>query len=149
MHTATLTFNQMERRADRALGVVLWAKHVKHTAEGVLLFSVLNLSLRSLLRSLSSKHLESLSDEQAKDLTKTLTELHEGLAGILEHEGVCLLKRTRVFVRPIEKLEQNAEDIADVVHDLRLSCNQEFRAIVADCVTSINTAQSAEPVGRM
>jgi hypothetical protein len=32
MHTATLTFENMGRKADRTLGIVLFAKHVRHEA---------------------------------------------------------------------------------------------------------------------
>jgi hypothetical protein len=149
MHT-TLTFDQMDRSADRTLAIVLWARHVKNVAEGTLLFATLNAFLRSLVRSLSrDEKLNSLSDEQTKELTLKLTELHTHLAEMLDHNGIVLLRRKSLFRGSIDGIEESAEDLCDIVHDLKLSYNQDFRAIVADCVTSISSAHTTEPVGRM
>src|SRR5580658_7265238 len=84
MHT-TVTFDQMERRAERTLGVALWAKHVKNVAEGTVLFAGLHTLLRSLVRSLSKdEKLNSLSDKELVELTASLTELHDHLASMLD-----------------------------------------------------------------
>ncbi len=148
--TTSLTFDQMERSADRTLAVVLWAKHVKHITEGVFLFAILNQLLRSLVRSLSADDkLNSLSEDQVKELTSTLREIHDGLLQVLDHNAMCLLKRKVLFKASIASIEESAEDLSDIIENLVLSCNPDFRAIVADCVQSISSAQSAEPVGRM
>ena len=149
MHT-TLTFDQMERSADRTLAVVLWAKHVKHVTEGVVLFAILNQLLRSLVQSLSADDkLNSLSEPQVKELTSRLREIHEGLLQVLEHNAMCLLKRKALFKGSIVSIEESTEDLSDIIENLVLSCNSDFRAIVADAVQSISSAHSAEPVGRM
>jgi len=148
--STTLTFDQMERSADRTLAVVLWAKHVKYVTEGVVLFAFLNQLLRSLVRGLSADDkLNSLSEDQIKELTSTLREIHEGLLQVLEHNAMCLLKRKVLFKGSIASIEERAEDLSDIIENLVLSCNSDFRAIVADCVTSISSAHSAEPVARM
>jgi hypothetical protein len=149
MNTTTLTFDQIERSADRTLAVVLWAKHAKHIAIGVVWFAVLNETLRAFVRSLSSERLNSLSDEQAKELNTTLREIHEHLVRLLDHNAMCFLRRQKMFRWFVSQLGQRAEDLSDIIEDLALSCNAEFRAIVADSVKSISSAHSAEPVGRV
>ncbi len=149
MHT-TMTFDQMERSADRTLAVVLWAKHVKNIAEGTVLFAATNALLRSLVRSLSrDEKLNSLSDKQAKELAASLTELYDHLASMLDQNGIVLMRRNSLFRGSIDGIEQSAEDLCDIIQDLKLSYNQDFRAIVADCVTSLSSAHPVEPVGRM
>jgi signal transduction histidine kinase len=150
MTTSAITFDQMERSADRALAVVLWAKHVKNVAEGTVLFVALNKLLHSLVHSLSrNEKLNSLSDEQAKELATSLTDLYDHLASMLDQNGLILMRRNSLFKGSIDGIEQSAEDLRDIIHDLKLSYNQDFRAIVADCVTSISSAHPVEPVGRM
>ena len=149
MHT-TLTFDQMERSADRTLAVVLWAKHAKNIAEGTVLFAALHRLLRSLVRGLSrDEKLNSLSDKEANELAANLTELYDHLASMLDHNGLTLMRRNSLFRGSIDGIERSAEDLCDIIQDLKLSCNQDFRAIVADCVTSLSSAHSVEPVGSM
>jgi hypothetical protein len=93
--------------------------------------------------------LNSLSDEQVKELTLTLAEIHEQLVCVLDHNAMCFLKRMALFKRPINGIENSAENLYDIIQDLKLSCNQDFRAIVADCVQSVTAAHSADHVGRM
>jgi hypothetical protein len=145
----TLTFDEMERSADRTLAVVLWAKHAGNFAVGVVLFAVLNETLRAFVRSLSSEKLNSLSDGQAKELNGRLQEIHVQLMTVLDHNAICFLKRKKMFGWFITQLEKRAEDLSDIIEDLALSCNSEFRAIIADSVKSVSSAHSAEPVGRV
>jgi hypothetical protein len=148
MHT-TLTFDQMERSADRTLAVVLWAKHVKNIAEGTVLFAALHQLLRSLVRSLSKdEKLNALSDEQARELAASLTQLYTHLADMLGHNGLVLMRRNSLFRGSIDGIEKNAEELFDIIQDLKLSCNPDFRAIVAECVTNVS-AHSVDHVGRM
>jgi hypothetical protein len=139
----------MERSADRTLAVVLWVKHAKNLAVAVIYFTALNETLRMFVRSLSGEKLNVLSDAQATELNTTLREIHEQLVKLLDHNAICFLRRQRMFGWFIGQLEQRAEDLSDITEDLALSCNSEFRAIVADCVRSVSSAHSAEPVGHV
>lgn len=149
MSTPAITFDQIERNADRTLAIVLLAKQAKNYATGLVLFAALHQLLRSLIRSLSNEKMNSLSDEQAKELTATLQQIHAQLVGIIDHDSTCSLKRKSLFKPLIDGIEENTEDLCDIIEDLVLSCNQNFRTIVSDCVQSIVSVHSAEPVGRV
>ena len=149
MTTSTITFDQMERRADRTLAVVLWAKHAKSVAFTALWFSVLNRLVQSLVKSHSSERLNLLSDHQVKELTVRLQEIRENLVNILDHGNLCLMRRNPLLRRRIEELEESIEDLSDVIENLLLSSNSDFRAIVADCVHTIASTRSAETIGHM
>jgi hypothetical protein len=150
MRTATLTFDQMECSADRTLAVVLWVKHAKNLAVCVILLALLNEILRAFIRSLSvSGKLDSLSDEQAAELNTKLREIHQQLAKVLDHNTICLLRRKAMFKWFINQLEERSEDLSDIIENLALSCNSEFRAMIASCVKSVSPAHSAEPVARL
>jgi predicted trehalose synthase len=139
----------MEASADRTLAVVLWVKHARNIAVVIVLFAVLNETLRMFLRTLSTDRLNSLSDEQAKGLNAKLQEIHGQLAGMLDHGAMCFLRRQKMFEWFIDQLEERAEDLSDIIEDLALSYNSAFRAIVSDCVKTVSSAQSAETVARV
>ncbi len=150
MHSATLTFDQAQRSADRTLAVVLFAKHVKHIAEGVVLFAVLSRVLRTMVRSFSTteKELNSVSDDKVLELTATLREIHSNLEGLLDHEAMREVRHKMLFKRSVDSIEESTEDVCDIIEDLALSCNKDFRDMISDCVTSVTSARAlAEPVG--
>lgn len=150
MHTATLTFENMGRKADRTLGVVLFAKHVRHEAVGLLLFSVLEVTLRSLLRSASGNELlNSLSEDQAQELTSSLRKVHTGINSMLNKNAICLLKRKPLFGRLINRIEEQTEDLYDIIENLVLADNSDFRRMVAESVEKLSIGRSPEPVGHV
>ncbi len=149
MTTSTITFDQMERSADRTLAVVLWVKHVKNVAIAALWFAVLNQALRSFVKSLSGdEKLNSLSNEQVKELTAKIQEIHEHLKNILDNNAMCFIRRTPLLKSRIDGLEENVEDLSDIIENLLVAYNPEFRALVADCVQKVS-AHSAEPLAHM
>lgn len=150
MHTATLTFETMERRADRTRGMVLFAKHVRHQVVGAVLFAALNIALKRLLAPVSkAEFLNSLSREQVEKLTSHLQEMHHDLNSMLNHPVMYALKRKLLFGRMISELEEKTEDLYDVIENLTLSENPEFRMVIADCVEKLSIGRTPEPVGRM
>ena len=150
MHTATLTFEDMGRKADRTRGIVLFAKHVRHQAVGLLLFSLLEVTLRSLLNSVSGNELlNSLSEEQAQELTSSLRGVHTGINSILNKNAMCVLKRKPLLGRLINRIEEQTEDLYDIIEDLVLADNADFRKMVAECVEKLSIDRSPEPVGHM
>lgn len=153
MHT-TLTFDRVERRADRTLAIVLLARRASNMMSLVVWFAVLNSCLKSLLKSLATdKELGSISDTQAEELNKTLQEIYSMLERILRRKCVIEWQRIPVLGTSIRHAEDHAEDLGDIIEDLAFSGNQDFRSMIAECAKSIRAADtkahSAELIGRM
>ena len=146
---STLTFDQMERNADRTLAFVLWAKYVKNMALASGGMALLDQLVKSLVRSLShSDELASLSDEQAAELAKKLRELHSQIDFLLRRNIVVQWRTKMLFARSLNGLAASAEDLSDIVEDLLLSCNPGFRSVITECVKAL-PSRSVELVGRM
>ncbi|MGA8530918.1 MAG: hypothetical protein WB622_14475 [Acidobacteriaceae bacterium] len=145
--SATITFDEMERSADRTLAVALWARHVRGWISGIVFFAALHAALRGLLRSLSADtRLAALTDSQATELTARLREIHENLSHVLDHHGMRVLRTKPVFSMLISSLEEDTEDLYDIIENLVLAGDKEFRSLISDCIRHL---PSAEPVGRL
>jgi hypothetical protein len=150
MHT-TLTFDQMERRADRTLAVVLWAKNVKSTVLAAMWMAVLDQAVKALVRSFARNgdKVASLSDDQAKEIAKRFQAINSQLDFLL-HRGTVMQRRSSfLFSASINGIEGSVEDLADIIEDLILSCNPKFRSLLVECVGALASTHSAEPVGRV
>lgn len=149
MSTATITFDQMESRADRALGLTLWAKHAKYAVLLAAILALLNQCLSRVVTSFSPDKLEALSPEQATEATKKLQELHEELVRLLRMHGLVQMKSNAFYRSSIQGLQEVAEDISDIIEDLVLSENVEFRSLLAECAKDLSLPHPAGARGGM
>jgi hypothetical protein len=148
--STTLTFDEMERSADRTLAVALWARHVSGLISCITLFAILHTALRGLLRSLrSGERLSALTDREAGELADKLRELHLHLAYVLEVRGMHTLRTKPIFASLIASLEEDTEDLYDIIENLVLSTSKEFRSLISDCIQSSSSVERAEPVGQL
>ena len=147
--TTSITFDQMERNADRTLGIALWAKHAKNMALCAGLMKLLHGFLSNLVGSLSADKLDALTKEQALELTKKLQELHAQLTSLLEMPGFSQLGSRTFFRASVHGLEEATEDLGDIIEDLVLSENEEFRSLVSNCTTGLSSSRVVGSVGRM
>jgi len=139
MSTATIAFDQIEREADQTLAIVLWAKHVRYALLCAALMQVLSRALRGLVRSLSAEKLDMLSFEQTVDLKKKLSEVYSGLEGFVTFYGVQRMKASILYRRSIEDIEERTEDLSDIIEELELAGNKDFRSLLSECVEDINS----------
>ena len=91
----------------------------------------------------------SLTEEQSVELANKLRQLHSHLAYVLDHRGMCALRTKPIFSRLIASLEEDTEDLYDVIENLILSNNREFRSLISDCIQSLSPAECSEPVGQL
>ena len=150
MTTATATFDQMERSADRTLALVLWAKNVKNMVLAAGWMALLDQTAKGLVKTLShNEKLAGLSDEQAADLAKKLQEIHSQLDFLLRRNTVIQWRTKMLFAASLEGIAGSTEDLADIIEDLILSCNPKFRAMLVEGVKGLPSTHSAELIGRM
>lgn len=148
MTTSAITFDQMERQADRTLGITLWAKHAKNMVLCAGLLKLLHSFLHQLVGGLSADKINALTREQALELTKKLQELHAQLTTLLDMPGFSHLQTSTLFRASVCGLEEQTENLADIIEDLVLSENEEFRSLVSNCATGLSR-QSVGSVGGM
>jgi len=135
--SGTITFDQMERCADHTFALALFAKHASIATRVVMLMTLIAWAAKALVRTLSAERLESLTQEQAIELTKRLQETHDLLLNLCQSvERVRLYERS-FFAGPIRRLQESTEDLGDVIEDLILSENEQFRKLMAGCSDSL------------
>ncbi len=145
-----LTFDEMESKADRTLAVVLWAKNVKNMFMAAGWMALLDQTIKGLVQMLShDNRLAGLSDEQAVELVKKLQELHSQLDFMLRRNTTIQWRTKMLFATSLEGIEGSTEDLADIIEDLILSCNPEFRAVLVECVKGLPSIHSAELIGSL
>jgi len=49
----------------------------------------------------------------------------------------------------MSKIEERTEDLGDIIEDLVLSGDEQFKMLLSDCVKSISAPVISELVGRM
>lgn len=142
------TFDQMGK-AEKTLAVVLWAKNAKNVALAAVYMAVLHQTLTALVRSLGNEdELACLSDEQATELATKLQEVHSQLDFLLHRPAFKQFQNKFFFKASYEGIEEGTVDLVDVIEDLLLSCNKDFRAILGECVQALPN-QSAGLIARM
>jgi hypothetical protein len=139
MSTSTITFDQIEREADQTLAIVLWAKHIRIALLCAVFMQALSRVLRGLVRSLSAEKLDTLSPEQIIDLKKKLSEVYSGLEGFVNFYEVQRMKASILYRGSIEDLEERTEDLSDIIEELELAGNKNFRSLLSECVEDINS----------
>lgn len=150
MTAEVLTFDQMESKAERTLAVVLWVKHAKHTWSCFFYTVIVSEAVKSLVKELSAdEKLNSLNDAQAKELAEKLQAVHARLAVLMSDWRIERLRKHWPLSSAINVLGENTEDLGDIIEDLVLSYNKEFRSALSECVLGITATHPAETVGRM
>lgn len=149
MSAATMTFDQMERGADRNLAIVLWAKHVKYTTLCTFFLAILNASLKQMTDGFSSEKLGTLSSEQAIELTKRLQDLHAHLVSFLAHRSTKEMASRFLYRGSLAGLEERSEELFDIIEEMVLAENKEFKSLLSECVETINSHRQAGALARM
>lgn len=149
MTTSAITFDQMEREADRTFALALWAKHASLFSQVVMLLTLVSWAVRGLVRSLSPRQLNSLSTEHALDLTKRLQEIHEVMTQLSRMTDIHRLSERPVIGSLLQSVQNSTEDLGDIIDDLLLSENEEFKRLVASSVQTLSQHSPTETIGRM
>jgi hypothetical protein len=149
MTTSAITFDQMEREADRTFALALWAKHASVFGKVVMLLTLVSWALRGLVRSLSPDKLNSLATEHALELTKRLQETHEVMTQLSRMTDIHRLSERPVIGPLLRSVQDSTENLGDIIEDLLLSENEEFRGLVGSSVQILSQHSPVETIGRM
>lgn len=141
-----LTFNELERKSQSTKGWTLVAKNARNAVIGIATTLVVSKTLDRLVTALTPERLASLSPKNKAELTADLQELHALLVvGCRQSER----EQSRAFRLLMSKIEERTEDLGDIIEDLVLSGDEQFKMLLSDCVKSISAPVISELVGRM
>ena len=146
MATAAITFDELERNSEVTKGYALLAKNARSMFKSIVLMGLVSNKLDLLMASLAPEKLELLSEENTSKLVRDLQDLHSLLAefSCWDHRSGGLL--VRGFV---QKVQDSTEDLGDVIEDLVLSQDKEFRTLLSECVQRVSAPVMSEPIGQM
>jgi hypothetical protein len=122
------------------------AKNARNAVIGIATTLVVSKTLDRLVTALTPERLASLSPKNKAELTADLQELHALLVvGCRQSER----EQSRAFRLLMSKIEERTEDLGDIIEDLVLSGDEQFKMLLSDCVKSISAPVISELVGRM
>ena len=94
-------------------------------------------ALDQLLNTLTPKRLETLTPEQTKWLLARLQELHRLLAEFSRSSEAESIARLPIVSGYVSNLQNKTEDLDDIIEDLVLVNNEDFKNLISDCASSI------------
>src|SRR5437588_2191472 len=110
MSTATITFDEMERKSRKTMGWTLLAKATTNAFKATLLMSFAAHHLKGLVDSLTAEELARIPREDAIRLTHDLQELHKLLVSFFRSRNFEQLNNT--FIGPItNRIRESTEDL--------------------------------------
>ncbi len=145
-----ITFGEIERSADRALGYALLARVAKNFVLCIYRLRKVAGPLDELLAELKPDTLEWLAREMSEDgvrLRSRLGELHRVLAEFSRsHVGMTSLPVIQGLAR---RVRDRTEDLGDIVETMTLATNADFENLVSCCASSLGLKQPEDVVGGM
>jgi hypothetical protein len=147
MTTATLTFDQMERCADRTFALALWAKHARRIVRVTMTLTIVSQATRMLVKGFTPERLEALDSKQAIELTKRLQELHSLLLQLCRSTRLNGLANHPIFGGSIRSLQDSTEDLGEIIEDLVLSENEQFKSLIARAAQGLQEREKPQLTG--
>jgi hypothetical protein len=133
----SITFDELERRAESTLGYALLAKAARNSFIFLYRATELSVKLDSLVKVLTPEKIQSLTPAQFESLNSQLQQLHRLLYAVGKSEEFQTLRQVPLFGGSIDRLQERAEALSDVIDDLALIGDPSLKRLVSDCVTSI------------
>lgn len=128
-----ITFEHIERDADRTLGVVLLAKTTPSTLYCAFLIRRVAGGLNGFVNDCTPEFIQGLSETQADALKKRLQEIHAKLTLLCSRD----LGSVRFLAGPISRLEKSQEDLGDIIEELALIHDKDFKSLLKDAASSL------------
>jgi hypothetical protein len=135
--SVSVTFDEIERNTERAMGYAFLAKTT--TATIWLLFRLVGLSnqLDTLVRALTADKIQRLTPDQITTLGEQLRMLHRLLRELGTSEEIRSLWQIPFFRSQRDRLQERTEALSDVLDDFALIGDPSVRRLLSDCASSI------------
>jgi hypothetical protein len=149
MTSATVTFDEIERVANRARAYALLAQTSKQVWVATILLWEVSRKVRGFVKFLTPERIEAVPAHRVKEMTANLQELHRLLVASSCSQGASGLTTSPVFGSMIKSLQESTEDLGDIIEDLVLADDPEYQGLVASCAASLGLAPTSESSARL
>jgi hypothetical protein len=141
-------FGEIESTANRALAYAILLSQAAHAYITAIHRSheLVN-ALEQLIRLLTPESLSRLTPEQKKWLTPRLQEIHGHLVTCSRSNEATMLSRLPVLGGLVTKIQDATEDLDDVIEDLVLADDVDFRNLIQACERNLNVPEGESVAG--
>lgn len=149
MTTTAISFGDIEFSTNRTLAyAILASQAAKNYLVAVYRMYEVEGALEDLLAVLGPDRLEMLDPDQKTWLTPKLQEVHHHLANFSRSHEAETISKLPLLGNSVAKLQEYTEDLDDVIEDLVLVSDKDFRNLIAACAKSIDLPTEA-PFARL
>jgi hypothetical protein len=149
MSANSLTFNEIETTTNKALAYAILASQAAHAyIAAIRMAREMAKALEELVAALPGQALARLTLEQKKWLTPRLQEIHRYLADLSRSNETALVSRIPILGNWVRRIQDGAEDLGDIIEDLVLADDADFRNLLAACERTVIAAEG-EPVAKV
>jgi hypothetical protein len=136
MSTA-ITFDEIERSADRTLGYALLAKAAQNYF--LVLYRTQRLlgALDDLITQLTPEKIQALNAAQSEKVAVQLQTLHGLLWDFGKSEEYQTLAHVPILGRQLNGFQDRAESVSDLIDDVVLISDPSMKRLISDCAASI------------
>lgn len=149
MSTTSMMFGEIEITTNRALARAILMSQAAHAYISAINASrELAKALESLVSVLAPQTLARLTGDQKKWLTGRLQEIHKYVASLSRSNEAAMAFRIPFLNTWVRKIQDATEELGDIIEDLVLIDDADFRNLISTCERSIISAEG-EPIGTM
>jgi hypothetical protein len=139
------TFEDIESSAGRTYGIAVFITYATTGAKAIFAFvGIVYLAgrLRKLVRLISPRLIERLSKEEAEELSALIQKLHQQLITMLQipkHGELEACEKIPLLRRSILSIKDSTEDLSDILDDLALSHDEEFKGLLSEAINDLKS----------
>jgi hypothetical protein len=135
--TATITFDQLERDIDRTRAYALLIRASQAYVECLYRTWRTTNGLERLTKRMTAEMLGRLTQKQAADLVLDLQELHQLTSDFSNSPEAARSRDIPVLAGLIRRFQERTEDLGDIIEDLTLMHDPDFKNLVSACTASL------------
>jgi hypothetical protein len=149
MTANSLTFDEIETTTNRALAYAILVSQAAHAyIAAIRTAREMAKALEQLVAVLPSQALARLTRDQKSWLTPRLQEIHKYLADVSRSSETALVSKVPILGNLVKRIQDGTEDLGDIIEDLVLADDIDFRNLIAACERTVVAAEG-EPVAKV
>ena len=145
--TSVMMFGEIETTTNRALAYSILASQAAHAyIVAIRSASQLAKAVENLVSVLPPQALVRLTRDQKRWLTPRLQEIHKYTADLSRTNETVVVSRIPILGGWVKRIQDGTEDLGDIIEDLVLIYDADFRNLIVACERTIVAAEG-ETIG--